>query len=188
MSYPVTLEVDYVEKRSRLTTFFRILLVIPWLIVGFFYEIGLLFAVIAAWFVLLFTGRWPLGMYNFVAGVLRYLARVNAFLLLLVDPFPPFVLDHVPTYPARLLVDPPQASYSRLLVFFRVIYVIPAYLIAYVLGIVSYVIWFFDWFVIVILGKQLPGFQNAQLFCVAYSVRAQALMFLLTEKYPPFNP
>jgi hypothetical protein len=188
MSYPVTLEMDYVERRSRLTTFFRILLVIPWAIVAFFYEIGLLLVVIAAWFVLLVTGRWPLGMYNFTAGVLRYLARVQAWVLLGVDPFPPFGLEPDPAYPARLRVDPPQASYSRLLVFFRAIYVIPAYLIAYVLGLVSYLIWILSWFVIVITGKQPAALQNALLFCLAYSVRSQALIFLLTEKYPPFNP
>ena len=69
MPYPVTFKADYVEKRSRLTTFFRLLLAIPHLIVLYFYGLAAGVVVIVAWFALLFTGRYPQGMYDFVAGV-----------------------------------------------------------------------------------------------------------------------
>ncbi|HEY5196673.1 MAG TPA: DUF4389 domain-containing protein [Solirubrobacteraceae bacterium] len=188
MSYPVALEVDYVDRRSRLTTFFRLLLVIPVAIVGYVYIIGLGLVTIAAWFVLLFTGRWPLGMYNFSAGALRFLARLNAYIFLAVDPYPPFGLAPDDAYPARLIVDGPLPSYSRLKVFFRVIYIIPAYIAAYVLAILAFLVGIASWIVIVVTGRQPEGLQNAIVFCLTYSIRVYALMYLLTETYPPFTP
>jgi hypothetical protein len=188
MSYPVALEVDYIDRRSRLTTFFRLLLAIPLFIVGYVYIIGLGLVTIVAWFALLFTGRWPLGMYNFSAGVLRFTARLNAYVYLAVDPYPPFGLAPNDAYPARLIVDGPLPAYSRLKVFFRVIYIIPAYIAAYVLGILAFLVAIASWFVIVVTGRQPEGLQNAIVFCLTYALRAYCLMYLLTETYPPFAP
>ena len=68
-TYPVTFEADYVEQRSRLTTFFRLLLAIPHLLIVAFWGLAVFFGVIVAWFALLFTGRWPLGLYMFTAPI-----------------------------------------------------------------------------------------------------------------------
>ncbi|MGI8803168.1 MAG: DUF4389 domain-containing protein [Solirubrobacteraceae bacterium] len=187
MSYPVRLDVDYVERRSRLTTFLRILLAIPLMVVGYVYGIALSIVVLLAWFVLLFTGRWPSGMHKFAAGALRFTARSNAYVLLLVDRYPPFGLDPDDGYPARLRVAPPLDRYSRLKVLFRFIYVIPAAVIAYVLGIFASLLALASWLVIVITGRQPEGLQNAMFFCLSYTIRAYALMYLLTETYPPFD-
>jgi hypothetical protein len=184
--YPVTLDVDYVEKRSRLTTFFRILMIIPLEIVAIFYVIGLFVVVFLAWFALLFTGRWPLGMYKFTVGVLRFIARFNAYFLLAVDRYPPFGLADDAAYPARLIVDGPLPAYSRLKVFFRFLYVIPAYIVAYVLSLLGFLVAIASWVVIVIMGRQPQGLQNAIVFCLTYQVRAYALIYLVTETYPPF--
>lgn len=187
MSYPVTLEIDYIQRRSRLTTFFRILLAIPLFIVGIVYAIGLVLAVIAAWFVLLFTARWPAGLYEFVAGVIRFTARITAYTFLAVDTYPPFGLGPDDAYPVRLHVAPPQASYSRLKVFFRGLYVIPAYVIAYILTLIAELLSIVSWLVIVVLGRQPAGLQNALVFCLTYITRTNALLYLLTETYPPFS-
>src|SRR6476619_7348464 len=90
--YPVQYEADYVERRSRLTTFFRLILAIPHYIVLTVYGFIAMFAVVAAWFVLLFTARWPQGLYDFVAGVLRYSARLYGYIHLATDAYPPFDL------------------------------------------------------------------------------------------------
>ena len=73
MPYPVTFKADYVEKRSRLTTFFRLILAIPHIIFLYFYGLAAGVVVIIAWFALLFTGRYPPGMYDFVSGSLPQL-------------------------------------------------------------------------------------------------------------------
>jgi hypothetical protein len=69
------------------------LLAIPHYIVLLFLYIGVLFAVIAAWFAILFTGRYPRGLFDFVVGVGRWHTRVIAYALVLVtDRYPPFRL------------------------------------------------------------------------------------------------
>jgi hypothetical protein len=70
------------------------LLAIPHYIVLFFLEIAALVVVIAAWFVILFTGRYPRGMFDFVQGVIRWHNRVLAYAgTLVTDQYPPFRLS-----------------------------------------------------------------------------------------------
>jgi hypothetical protein len=184
--YPVTFEADYVEQRSRLTTFFRWLLVIPHAIVLAFYAIAAGVVVIIAWFALVFTGRWPRGMYDFVAGFFRYGTAVHGYFYLLTDEYPPFGSD-VDSYPVRLNIAPPQEQYSRLKVLFRIILAIPPYIIAYAMNIVMQVGAFLAWFAIVALGRQPKGLQDMIVLGMSYQQRAYAYMALLSEDWPPFT-
>lgn len=69
------------------------LLAIPHYVVLFFLTIGALFAVIFAWFAILFTGRYPRGLFDYVVGVIRWHNRVTGYALILVtDRYPPFRL------------------------------------------------------------------------------------------------
>jgi hypothetical protein len=101
--YPSTddhqaVHLDYVEpdggqSLNRWLPLVKWLLAIPHFIVLAFLWIALFFVVIAAWFVILFTGRYPKGMFGFVEGVIRWGARVVAYSLVLVtDRYPPFSL------------------------------------------------------------------------------------------------
>jgi len=78
------------ENRNRLTVAFRFILIIPQVIVLLVLFIVLGFAALAGFFVVLFTGKWPVGLQEFVLGVLRWNTRVSAYALLLVDEYPPF--------------------------------------------------------------------------------------------------
>jgi len=91
--YPGSIEiVDPVGARDRLTVGFRILLAIPHVIALFFVLLAWWLTTIAAWFIILFTGTYPQGLYDFGSGALRWLLRVEAYVLLLVDEYPPFSL------------------------------------------------------------------------------------------------
>jgi hypothetical protein len=79
--------VPELENRNRLTVFFRIILVIPQVIVV------AVVALVIAFFAVLFTGKWPTGLRDFVLGVMRWGIRVQAYFLLLTDQYPPFALD-----------------------------------------------------------------------------------------------
>lgn len=79
--------------RNRLTVGFRIILVIPQLIALFVLEIVATVLVIIAFFVVLFTGRWPAGLRDLVLNITRWYLRVQAYFLLLTDEYPPFALD-----------------------------------------------------------------------------------------------
>ena len=70
------------------------LLAIPHYIVLFFLAIGAVVAVIIAWFAILFTGRYPRGLFDYVVGVIRWSNRVTGYAMVLVtDQYPPFSLD-----------------------------------------------------------------------------------------------
>jgi hypothetical protein len=184
--YPVTFEADYVEKRSRLTTFFRLILVIPHLIVLYLWSIAVYVVVILSWFAIVFTARWPRGFYDFCAAYWRYSTAVIGYAALLTDEYPPFGSD-VDAYPVRLRVAPPKESYSRLKTFFRIILAIPVAIIAYAMEIVATVGAFLAWFAIVILGRQPKGLQDMTSLGVSYWQRANTYIYLLTEDWPPFT-
>ncbi|MCH7810534.1 MAG: DUF4389 domain-containing protein, partial [Chloroflexi bacterium] len=70
------------------------LLAIPHYIVLFFLGVLAVIAVVVAWFAILFTGRYPKGLFDFVVGVGRWGLRVQAYSFLLVtDRYPPFRLS-----------------------------------------------------------------------------------------------
>ena len=102
MSYPVTFEADYVEQRNRLTTFFRLILMIPVAIVLYVFMIVAYIAIVIAWFAIVLTSHYPPGLYKFVADVNRFLARVTAYGALLTDAYPPFNGAADPAYPVRM--------------------------------------------------------------------------------------
>ena len=82
-----------VAGRNRLTVGFRIILAIPQLIVLGLLLIAEWFVLVIALFAVLFTGRWPAGLRDFTVSVLRWWLRVDAYLLLLTDAYPPFELS-----------------------------------------------------------------------------------------------
>jgi Domain of unknown function (DUF4389) len=93
----VKLELDYPDAQATLNRWLPLvkwLLAIPHYVVLFFLYLGALFVVIAAWFAILFTGRYPRGLFNYVVGVMRWSNRVTAYAFLLVtDEYPPFRLS-----------------------------------------------------------------------------------------------
>jgi Domain of unknown function (DUF4389) len=92
-TYPAAIEViDPVGSRDRLAIGLRILLAIPHFIVLFFVLVAWGFTTIAAWFSILFTGDYPQVLYDFGIGALRWRLRVEAYILLMVDAYPPFSL------------------------------------------------------------------------------------------------
>jgi hypothetical protein len=90
---PARLSIAYPERLSRGLIFVKWLLVIPHFIALFFVGIAALFVWIAGWFVVLFTGRWPEGMRNFLIGTMRWSIRASAYLYLMTDQYPPFSLE-----------------------------------------------------------------------------------------------
>lgn len=91
--YPASIDiVAPVGPRNRLTVALRLLLAIPHFVVLVFVLAAWGLTTIAAWFIILFTGTYPQGLHAFGVGALRWRLRVDAYLLLLVDEYPPFSL------------------------------------------------------------------------------------------------
>ncbi len=185
--YPIAFSAAYEgEDRNRLTTFFRLIVAIPWFFVLAIYGIGAFFAVVIAWFALVFTGRYPRGLYDFNAGVLRMSARVSGFYSLLTDRYPSFGLGEDPEYPIRTLVGPPKEEYSRAKALFRIFLLIPVQILAWVMGVIIEVVGFITWLVILFTGSLPVGLYRPLRIATAYTVKAGAYGMLLTEDFPPF--
>jgi hypothetical protein len=92
----VRLELDYPDAARELNRWLPLvkwLLAIPHYVVLLFLDIAGLLAVFGAWFAILFTGRYPRGIFDFVVGVLRWHNRVGAYAFVLItDRYPPFRL------------------------------------------------------------------------------------------------
>jgi Domain of unknown function (DUF4389) len=175
--------IDFPPTHSRLTTFFRLILIIPLVIFGYVYELVTLLAVLITWVAMVITGRYPEGLYNFVSGYVRFYGRYSGYILLAVDVYPPFSGGPAPEYPIQVTIPERQASYSRLKAFFRFIYVIPALLIVAVLGILLYIVEILAWIIILITGRLPESFAKYIQFTLGWAVKFIALYFLLIENY-----
>jgi hypothetical protein len=102
-SYPSTedeqsvhLEIDYPDAERDLNRWLPLVkwfLAIPHYIVLAFLALGAFFVIVIAWFAILFTGRYPRALFDYVVGVTRWGLRVQAYVSLLVtDRYPPFSL------------------------------------------------------------------------------------------------
>jgi hypothetical protein len=91
--YPVGVVIPAIEApRDRLTVAFRVLLALPHMIVLWVLGVTWAFTTAVAWVLILFTGRYPETLYGFAIGVLAWTTRVEAYMLLLRDEYPPFSL------------------------------------------------------------------------------------------------
>ena len=93
--YPVQLSIEYPERLSRGLVVLKLLF--GWLYVGiphgiilWLYGIAVGIVTFIAFFAILFTGKFPRGMYDFVVGYMRWSLNVSAYLGLLRDEYPPF--------------------------------------------------------------------------------------------------
>ncbi len=181
INHPIGLIVTDDLRRSRLTVFFRLLLVIPHLIWLEIWSIAVTVTVLISWFAALFTGRVPQGLHGFNASYLRYSTRVTGYLFLLADPWPPFSTSQA--YPIDVRIDPPQKQ-SRLTVLFRVFLAIPALILVYVFRAVNSVVALLGWFYCLAVGRMNEGMRNISAWLLRYEVQTYAYVMLLTQSYP----
>jgi hypothetical protein len=186
VSYPVTFEADYIEQHSRLTSFFRLLLAIPLVIWMYFYGIVASIAIVIAWFAIVITGRFPEGLYGFIAGWTRFITRTTGYVSLLTDKYPSFGGADDPSYPIRMQFAALD-RYSRLKTLLRIILAIPSVILRYVMGLLLEIGALAAWIVIVITGKLPRGLFDLMVLANSYTARSDAYIYLLTETYPPFQ-
>lgn len=87
---PVRTTIENDQPVNRLTNALRIIWAIPAVIIGFFIAIGSLVLGVISWFAILFTGKHPQGMWDFMLKATRYSAQLQAYILLMTDTYPKF--------------------------------------------------------------------------------------------------
>jgi len=181
---PVQMAVPAAARQRRVTVLFRVLTVIPHGIALYF--LGLAAGVVAfiGWWAALFTGRLPEFAQTYLTGYIQWYTRVQAYLMLLTDVFPPFSLEDEPGYPVRVAV-PPATSLNRLAVFFRVILVFPVAMLAaiVVMGGMT-IVAFIAWLITLITGELPAGLHLAYTAIIRYVTRVNCYFYLLTPVYP----
>ncbi len=182
--HPIHLVVTDDLRRSRLTVFFRLLLVIPHLVWLMLWGIAVWFAVLAAWVVGIFTGRVPDGLHGFIASYLRYLTHVYAYYSIAANPYPAF--NGSAGYPIDVEIAP-ATQQSRLTIFFRVLLVIPAYIVLALLGYVAYVVIFLAWLYALFAGKLHAGLRDVLAYWLRFNAQTIGYVALLTQRYPSFS-
>jgi hypothetical protein len=185
--YPVSYEADYQSEQNRATTFFRIILAIPWLVVGVVYYIIGAFSHLFAWVAIVITGRYPQGLYNFNSGLVRYFVRTAAWVYLQTDEWPPFSIADDPSYPIRVSVAPRAEKQSRLSAFFRIILAIPLLIVSYAVSYAHQWIAVIAWLTIVFRGYLPEQLNTAMTFCNSFYARVYGYLALLTDDYPPIG-
>jgi hypothetical protein len=185
-AYPAVTEFDWQEEYSRFMPIVKGLLLIPHWVVLFFIWIAALFAIVGAWFAVLFTGKYPPGIHRFLVGTMRWTTRVSAYGLFMTDAYPPFSFDPDDNYPARF-----DAGYTEQIARWRPLVhwllVIPYAIVASVLLWVAYIVSFIAFFTILFTKKFPQGLFDFNVVALRWSNRSSFYQLWMTEKYPPFE-
>ena len=188
-TYPVQIDLDSPLEITRWRVFQGILAV-PHIIVMYGLLIAYFLAQVAAWFVILFTGKMPEGIFNFMVMVQRYQWRVATYTTFMREPYPPFDFTTSPTDPggdpATLSAQYPE-KWSRLLLFVRFFMAIPHFIALIVMGIGAYIAIVIGFFAVLFTGKWPEGLRNYVLGVMRWGYRVSAFIGLLTDVYPPFS-
>jgi hypothetical protein len=210
--YPVRIAGELQPDLSRWLWVVKWLLAIPHYIVLAFLWLTLLVLTVIAFFAILFTGRYPRGIFDFNVGVLRWTWRVAfySYGALGTDRYPPFTLDDVPDYPARLHVEYPERLSRGLVLVKWWLLAIPQYIIVgFLVGSGGYAasragdydrIWgvgfntgligvlvFFAGIALVFTGTYPRGIFDLVLGLDRWVARLGAYVLLMRDEYPPFR-
>jgi Domain of unknown function (DUF4389) len=185
--YPIAYEAEFNPAPNRWTTFFRLILAIPWLIVAYVYLIAVFFTHIFAWVAVVILGRYPEWLYNFNSGVVRYLVRFYAWGYLQTDAWPPFGIADDPSYPIRVRFAPRAERQSRLKAFFRLILVVPMLIVSYAINSIHLGAALVAWLTIVFRGYLPEGVNGMLTFVNGFYARVFGYYALLTDDYPPIG-
>ena len=198
-SYPVSLDIEYQEELSRLSTFFRLILIIPLGIFvaiiadwggfdavgdGVSYSLGTLGGLVLAHWIVIFLRQRPANwLFDVIVHIERFTLRATAYMLLMTDKYPPFEGDWL----LRYEVERPEKISRWRILFWKLITEIPHFIILIVLWFVVVVVVFIAWFAILFTGKFPRGLHGLVEGWLRWNARVTAYVMSLTDSYPPFS-
>ena len=202
--YPVQYSVDYGDgERNRLTSFFRLILIIPIGIVaaliadtnsylffpiegGGMSTVTIPSLVLGVALMILFRKKYPRWVFNFVLEATRFGARFGAYLALLVDEYPS--TDEEQSVHLNIQYPDVEKDLRRWMPIIKWLLAIPHYIVLMVLGIIAFVVVVLAWFAILFTGRYPTWMFNYVVGVGRWGYRVGAYAFLLTtDRYPPFR-
>jgi hypothetical protein len=178
---PPALIVERVERRGRLSVAFRLLLVLPQVVVLFVLLLVGLVVLVLGWFAALVLGRLPEPLARYLCHLTRYTTRVYAYGWLLTDRYPPFRFS-AEDYPVQVELAPGRLN--RLAVLFRLFLAIPASILAGLVVNGWSVAAFFIWLLVLVAGRVPSALFDATTAVLRYNMRTTAYTWLVTAAYP----
>jgi hypothetical protein len=184
--YPVRFDVEYPEGGNRWMILVRWILAIPQLIIADL--LGNLAQLLAffAFFTILFTRRFPRGMFSLAVGCLRWTYNVYAYVLFHDQPYPPFSFD-AGRYPHLVFEVPPREEYSRWLPLVKWLFAIPHFVVLALLGLIGFFVYLYVIVAVLITGRYPRGAFDYLVGVGRWSARVGAYIYLLVDEYPPFS-
>jgi hypothetical protein len=186
--YPVGIEVAPGERLARWRPLVNWLVALPLLLWLHVVSYGAVAVVVAAWFAIVFTGRMPGSLGDYMVGVLRYGWRVCAFLFGLTDRYPGFRLVGGYVDPA----DHPAVFYSaqplvrnRLAVLFRLVLILPALLVFFPIALVLVSLLLAGWLSVLVLGRWPLVLRRTVVGCFGWGLRLASYGWLIVDAFPP---
>jgi hypothetical protein len=190
--YPVNLRGELTAPPSRWLWLFKWLLIIPHLFVLFFLMIASGVITVIVFFAILFTGRYPRGMFDFSTGVMRWMWRVGfySYNALGTDSYPPFSLEKDANYPADLEIEYPE-KLSRGLIFVKWLLAIPHLIIIGIfnggrtMGLLT-VLTLVNAVILLFSGNYIGEVFYLTVGMNRWTNRVFAYILLMRDEYPPF--
>jgi hypothetical protein len=193
----VTIRGDLTEPISKWLFLVKWLLIIPHIVVLFFLYIGFVVVWVIALFAILFTGRFPRDMFDYMVGVLRWSWRVGfySYQALGTDRYPPFSLQKDDSYPADLDVAYPDRLSQGLALVKWWLLAIPHYIVVglfqgglgYRSGGLVIVLVIFAAVANLFTGKYPRDIWDLAMDANHWSYRVAGYASLMTDQYPPFR-
>jgi hypothetical protein len=191
-AYPASFSFDPPERVANWRAIAHVFMAIPHLIV--LYALNTLSEAIGfvSWLLILFTGKLPEGLAGVQAMCIRYAFRTYTYVLFMREEYPPFAFDTSAADPGkdpRVRVDfsPQLENRNRLTAFFRIILVIPHFIVLVFLTLGAVVVAIIAFFAVLFTGRWPEGLRDYVLKVMRWSVRVQSYYLLLNDLYPPFE-
>jgi len=201
-TYPVSLTIDYPDRKlNRLTTFFRVFVAIPIIVV-----LGLITGATLAWetsgqnydfalgglvvlptlLMILFRQKYPRWWFDWNLSLTRFATRVSAYLALLRDEYPS--ADEEQSVHLDFPYPDAKEELNRWLPLVKWLLAIPHYIVLLFLGIGVWIVTIIAWFAILFTGNYPRSLFDFVVGVFRWSLRVDVYAFLLTtDRYPPFS-
>lgn len=184
--HPVRFDVEYPEGVSRWMILVRWILAIPQLfIANLLGQLAQLLAFFAV-FTILFTRRFPEGMFTLAVGCLRWQYNVYAYVLFHDAPYPPFSFDAA-RYPHLAFEVPHREEFHRWLPLVKWLLAVPHYIVLLLLMTVAVPVWLFGAIALLVTGTFPRGAFDFLAGVGRWGARVTAYVYLMVDEYPPFS-